>query len=271
MDFPVTAFYWNVNDWFTAFNPTQSRTMELTGYITRRTSENTSEGITTLKLPVEIPLIPGKPTKTNADIEAVLELLNAIPDATVSTSGVGAWRDGYTEDQTIHNIIVSTDEIPTGPGIEILSSSVDAPDPLQGWTVDYTTSTAFILNDKIESGGSAVIIEPAGDIVINAGGDGVILEGPAPTEPNHVVTKKYVDENAPIYLTIDNGPEAPFMELAGFYQERVRTAVERVLQETDGVSIHQFALQSDFINTTLETMTLNELVDLLTHVAIVGR
>ena len=63
----------------------------------------------------------------------------------------------------------------------------------------------------------------------------------------------------------------PFTRLDPFYQERVRRSVELVLRETDGVSIRQWALESDFINTTLETMDLNEFTELMTHVAIVGR
>ena len=65
--------------------------------------------------------------------------------------------------------------------------------------------------------------------------------------------------------------ERPFTILDVFYQERVRRAVELVLQETDGVDIRTWALQSDFTHTELEWMTLPELVEILTHVAIVGR
>ena len=65
--------------------------------------------------------------------------------------------------------------------------------------------------------------------------------------------------------------DTPFQLLAPFYQERVRRAVELVLQETDGTTIREFAIQSDFLNYALETMSLTELIEILTHVAIVGR
>ena len=77
-----------------------------------------------------------------------------------------------------------------------------------------------------------------------------------------------------INITINNaagGSLTPFTELDPFYQDRVRTTVERVLMETDGVTIRQWALESDLFHTSLETMDLNELVDILTHVAVVGR
>ena len=74
-----------------------------------------------------------------------------------------------------------------------------------------------------------------------------------------------------ISIAINNDSPTPFTDLAQFYQDRVRASVEQVLQETDGVSIRQWALESDFINLTLETMTLPELVEILTHVAVVGR
>ena len=77
-----------------------------------------------------------------------------------------------------------------------------------------------------------------------------------------------------INITINNaagGSLTPFTELDPFYQDRVRTTVERVLMETDGVTIRQWALESDLFHTSLETMDLNELVDILSHVALVGR
>ena len=266
MDFPITNVYWNPSTFFGEGDINYT----LTASVVIATSDFTSETVN-LELSVTVPKIPGEITKTNADMQAVNALLSSIPNADLNISGNYSWSLNSTYPQTIHNIEVTDNETPTGEGIVITGTAVPAPDPLQGLVVEYSTVTINTPNDKIEGGGSAVIIQPGGDIQINAGGNGVVLEGPAPTEPNHVVTKKYVDENAPIHLTINNMVEAPFMELAGFYQDNVRTAVERVLQETDGVSIHQFALESDFINTTLETMTLNELVELLTHVAIVGR
>ena len=76
-----------------------------------------------------------------------------------------------------------------------------------------------------------------------------------------------------IYITInaEDGAINPFTELDPFYQDRVRGTVERVLLETDGVDIRTWALQSDFLHVSLETMDLNELVEILTHVASVGR
>ena len=74
-----------------------------------------------------------------------------------------------------------------------------------------------------------------------------------------------------ITINAGEGSLAPFNDLAPFYQERVRSSVEQVLMETDGVSIRQWALESDFLHTSLKTMDLNELVELLTHVAVVGR
>ena len=266
IDLPITGFYWDADRYF-------RDTIYLSGYanVSIATSDHTSESIR-LTINASAPGIPGEPTHTPADMQALWDLLNSIPNININVlGGRERWSSSDTNPQTINNVIVTDNETPTGEGVTIVGTGTDAPDPLQGFTVEYTTTTIQTPSDKIENEGSAVIIQPGGDININAGGSGVILEGPVPTEPNHVVTKKYVDDNAPIHLTINNMVEAPFMELAGFYQDNVRTAVERVLQETDGVSIHQFALESDFINTTLETMTLNELVELLTHVAIVGR
>ena len=76
-----------------------------------------------------------------------------------------------------------------------------------------------------------------------------------------------------IYITInaEDGSPTPFNDLDPFYQDRVRDTVERVLLETDGVDIRTWALESDFLHTSLETMDLNELVEILTHVAVVGR
>ena len=81
-------------------------------------------------------------------------------------------------------------------------------------------------------------------------------------------------DTSEINITINNaagGSLTPFTELAPFYQDRVRSTVERVLMETDGVTIRQWALESDLFHTSLETMDLNELVDILSHVALVGR
>ena len=92
--------------------------------------------------------------------------------------------------------------------------------------------------------------------------------------PDGEITVTVVDgDPGDIYITINagEGSLAPFTDLAPFYQDRVRNTVERILQETDGVSIRQWALESDFLHTSLETMDLNELVEILTHVAIVGR
>ena len=98
-----------------------------------------------------------------------------------------------------------------------------------------------------------------------------------PTEERHATPKKYVDEQIaaiePISITINAGEGSltPSNDLATFYQVRVRFTIEQILQETDGVTIREFAIQSDFVHYSLETMDLNELVELLTHVAVVGR
>ena len=85
---------------------------------------------------------------------------------------------------------------------------------------------------------------------------------------------RFLEEEGDINITINNaagGSLTPFTELDPFYQDRLRSTVERVLMETDGVTIRQWALESDLFHTSLETMDLNELVDILSHVALVGR
>ena len=85
---------------------------------------------------------------------------------------------------------------------------------------------------------------------------------------------RHLEEEGDINITINNmagGSLTPFTELAPFYQDRLRSTVERVLMETDGVTIRHWALESDLFHTSLETMDLNELVDILSHVALVGR
>ena len=93
--------------------------------------------------------------------------------------------------------------------------------------------------------------------------------------PESMVVRHIIIDGDPgdIYITINagEGSLAPFNDLDPFYQDRVRSTVERVLLETDGTSIREFALLSDFFHTSLETMDLNELVEILTHVATVGR
>ena len=103
----------------------------------------------------------------------------------------------------------------------------------------------------------------------------LILEG-GPEYVGTQITSITHDNREPlpifnITINAGEGSLAPFNDLAPFYQERVRSSVEQVLMETDGVSIRQWALESDFFHTSLETMDLNELVELLTHVAVVGR
>ena len=104
------------------------------------------------------------------------------------------------------------------------------------------------------------------DVVVNS----VVTETPETTEVTHTIVD---GDPGDIYITINagEGSLAPFNDLDPFYQDRVRDTVERVLLETDGTSIREFALLSDFFHTSLETMDLNELVELLTHVATVGR
>ena len=74
-----------------------------------------------------------------------------------------------------------------------------------------------------------------------------------------------------VVTIVPDPPNGPFTVLDPFYQDRIRNTVEEVLQETDGVDIRTWALQSDFNHVTLEAMTIEELVEILTHVAIVGR
>ena len=225
IDYPVTAVYWDVSDFFGE----GSIDLVLPAAIAIETSAQTTE-VVNIELNVTVPKIPGELTKTTADLDAIIELLNSVPDGrgesvssyTYSNKNVTRWMPGDNNPQTIHNIAVTDNETPAGEEITIVGAGTEAPDPLAGFTVEYSTVTINTPNDHIENEGSAVIIQPGGDIMVNTG-TGMVLDAPQPTMDTHVVTKRYVDDVVTggnrsevvdrLYETIFEFPVAPVVTI----------------------------------------------------------
>ena len=221
IDIPVTDIYWDTSRYFG--EGTLYFSLDTTIMI--ETSPETSESVR-LTLDISVPKIPGEMTKTPADMQAISDLLHGIPNTTITTSSYywtgTKWTPDDINPQTIHNVVVTDNETPAGEGVTIVGEIGTAPDPLQGFTVEYSTVTINTPNDKIENEGSAVIIQPGGDINVFTQ-VGMLLEAPEPTHDDHVITKRYVDSVVAggsraqvvdhLYDTIFDFPAAPVVSI----------------------------------------------------------
>ena len=176
-------------------------------------------------------------------MQALADLMNNVPNGELIPQTRG-WQPEHINPQTIHNVVVTDNETPAADMPGVVATSVPAPDPLQGFTVEYSSITINTPNDKIENEGSAVVIQPGGDINVFTQ-VGMLLEAPEPTHDDHVITKRYVDSVVAggsraqvvdhLFDTIYDFPAAPVVSInfsLGGSAREVRIDSERLGYDT---------------------------------------